>query len=307
MAGPPPSRSSSRGQTSLQNAPWVHLSAAGIEIGSETPTGRASNPLWALISAFSLTWSVREILWVLVVKDFKARYRAQALGLFWSFAHPLVMMITITIAFKYVLKVQIENFQIFYLIGSVIWQFFSNSVLATTGSMIDNAGLVKRTTFPRFLFPVAAILSHLIHFGLEMLLVFAFFFVFPQAYVFNSSLFALPLLILLLLVMLTGVGLTTSGLNVRYRDVYYLVTSTLTVAFWLTPVLFRIDMAPGWLRPLLRANPVAGVIEGARNVIMLGEWPSPSEIAPGAVSGLVMFFVGCAVFRRQNLHIADYV
>jgi lipopolysaccharide transport system permease protein len=307
MIGPSSPRSSSRGETNVQSAPWVHLSAAGVEVGVEIPTGKPSTPLRALTSAFSLTWSVREILWVLVVKDFKARYRAQALGLFWSFAHPLVMMVTITIAFKYVLKVDIEDFQIFYLIGAVIWQFFSNSVLATTGSMIDNAGLVKRTTFPRFLFPIAAILSHLIHFGLEMLLVFAFFFVFPHAYVFNASLFALPLLVLLMVVMLTGVGLTTSGLNVRYRDVYYLVTSSLTVAFWLTPVLFRIEMAPSWLRPLLRANPVGGVIEGARNVIMRGEWPKLSEIAPGAVTGLIVFFVGCAVFRRQNLHIADYV
>jgi lipopolysaccharide transport system permease protein len=307
MVGPSSSRSSSWGETNEGPAPWVHLSAAGIEIGTETPTGKASNPIRALLSAFSLTWAVREILWVLVVKDFKARYRAQALGLFWSFAHPLVMMVTMTIAFKYVLKVDIADFQIFYLIGSVIWQFFSNSVLATTGSMIDNAGLVKRTTFPRFLFPIAAILSHLIHFGLEMLLVFAFFFVFPHAFVFSASLFALPFLVLLLLVMLVGVGLTTSGLNVRYRDVYYLVTSILTVGFWLTPVLFRIEMAPSWLRVILRANPVAGVIEGARNVIMHGEWPRLSEIAPGAMTGIVVFFVGCAVFRRQNLHIADYV
>jgi ABC-2 type transport system permease protein len=303
----PSSPLSSRGVTSVQGAPWVHLSAAGIEIGLETPTGKASNPIRAFTSALSLTWSVREILWVLVVKDFKARYRAQALGLFWSFAHPLVMMVTITVAFKYVLKVQIENFQIFYLIGSVIWQFFSNSVLATTGSMIENSGLVKRTTFPRFLFPIAAILSHLIHFGLEMVLVFAFFFLFPRAYVFNASLFALPLLVLLLIVMLIGVGLTTSGLNVRYRDVYYLVTSTLTVLFWLTPVLFETEMAPSWLRPVLRANPVGGVIEGARDIIMHGEWPRLSDIAPGALTGLVVFFVGCAVFRRQNLHIADYV
>lgn len=291
----------------MLDAPWVHRSSVGIEIGIEIPTGKASNPLKALADAFALTWSVREILWVLVVKDFKARYRAQALGLFWSFAHPLVMMVTLTVAFKYVLKVQIQDFQIFYLIGSVIWQFFSNSVLSTTGSMMENGGLVKRTTFPRFLFPIATILSHLIHFGLEMLLVFAFYFVYPHAYVFNATLLALPLLALLLVVMLIGVGLTTCGLNVKYRDVYYLVTSTLTVLFWLTPVLFATEMAPNWLRPVLRANPVGGVIEGARAVIMHGTWPTFGDLAPSAATGVVVFLVGCAVFRRQNIHIADYV
>jgi ABC-2 type transport system permease protein len=217
------------------------------------------------------------------------------------------MMVTITIAFKHILKVDIPNFQIFYLIGAIIWQFFSNSVLATTGSMMDNGGLVKRTTFPRFLFPIATILSHLIHFGMEATLVFAFFFVYPEAYVFNASLLALPLLVLLLIVMLIGVGLTTSGLNVKYRDVYYLVTSALTVLFWLTPVLFSTRMAPSWLRPFLRVNPVGGVIEGARDIIMHGEWPRLGEMLPAAATGVVVFFVGCAVFRRQNLQIADYV
>jgi lipopolysaccharide transport system permease protein len=297
----------SRDGTGVLDAPWVHRSAVGIEIGIETPTGKASSPIQAFVTAATLTWSVRQTLWVLVVKDFKSRYRAQALGLFWSFAHPLVMMVTLTVAFRYILKVDIKNFQIFYLIGAIIWQFFSNSVLSTTGSMMDNGGLVKRTTFPRFLFPIATILSHLIHFGMETLLVFAFFLIYPEAYVFNASLLALPLLILLLVVMLIGVGLTTSGLNVKYRDVYYLVTSALTVLFWLTPVLFSTRMAPSWLRPVLTLNPVGGVIEGARDIIMHGEWPRLGEILPAAATGVFVFFVGCAVFRRQNLQIADYV
>jgi ABC-2 type transport system permease protein len=297
----------SRAPTPVLSAPWVHRSAAGVEIGGEAPSGSATNAVSAFLSACALTWSVREILWVLVVKDFKSRYRAQALGLFWSFAHPLVMMVTITVAFRHILKVNIENFQIFYLIGSVIWQFFSNSVLATTGSMIDNSALVKRTTFPRFLFPISTIFSHLILFAMEMILVFAFFFFYPAAYVLNMTLVALPLLMVILIIMLIGIGLATCGLNVRYRDVYYLVTSFITVFFWATPVLFPTSMAPDWLKPLLRLNPVGGVIEGAREVIMHGRFPSLEYVTPAAATAVVVFFVGCFVFRRQNIHIADYV
>jgi ABC-2 type transport system permease protein len=278
-----------------------------VEVGSETPSGLPTGPVDAFIGACVLAFSVREAFWVLVVKDFKSRYRAQALGLFWSFAHPLIMMVTLTIAFKHILKVQIANFQIFYLVGAVIWQFVSNSVLATTGSMLDNAGLVKRTTFPRFLFPVAAVCSHLIHFGMEMLLVFAFFLIYPEAYHFNASLLALPFLALFLVVINVGIGLTTCGLNVRYRDVYYLVTSVLTMGFWITPILYSTDMAPPWLRPILRLNPIGGVIEGARDVIMHGIWPRTEYVLPALVTAVTLFFIGCAVFRRQNLHIADYV
>ena len=103
---------------------WVHRSASGIEIGAETPTGVAVSAPRAFVAAVRIAWSLRETFWVVVAKDFKARYRAQSLGLFWSLAHPLVMMLTLTAAFQWVLRVQIENFPIFYLIGAVIWQLF---------------------------------------------------------------------------------------------------------------------------------------------------------------------------------------
>jgi ABC-type polysaccharide/polyol phosphate export permease len=264
-------------------------------------------PLGAFVAACALAFSLRQTLWVLVVRDFKSRYRAQALGLFWSFAHPLVMMVTVTIAFRHVLKVQIENFQIFYLIGAVIWQFFSNSALATTGAMIDNATLVKRTTFPRFLFPIATVFSHALHFCMESALVFAFYVFYPEAYRFNGTLLALPFLALLLVTINIGVGLLTCGLNVRYRDVYYLVTSVLTMGFWVTPIIYPTDMAPPLLQPILRLNPIGGVMEGARDVLMRGQWPRAEYTLPAVATGLVLFILGCAVFRRQNLHIADYV
>jgi ABC-type polysaccharide/polyol phosphate export permease len=296
-----------QGRSRVLDAEWVHRTVHGVEIGTEIPRGKVSGGLEAFVSAVKLGWSLRRILWVLVVKDFKSRYRAQSLGLFWSLAHPLVMMVTMTVAFQLVLKVKIPHFPVFYLIGSVIWQFFTNVLLATTGSMTENAGLVKRTTFPRFLFPIAAALSHVIHLGMELGLVFAFFFVFPDAYHFNVTLLALPLLLALLLVILIGVGLMTSTLHVKFRDLYYMVTSLITVGFWGTPILFTTEMAPPWARVLFRLNPLAGVIEGSRDIIMKGQWPQLAYIVPAAIMGVVLFFLGCVVFRRQELEMADYV
>src|SRR5258708_4656097 len=92
--------------------PWVHRSALGTEIGVDLPSGKPHGPVESFGLALSEAWALRETLWVLVLKDFKARYRAQSLGLFWSLAHPLVMMTTLTIAFRYILRVQIENFSV---------------------------------------------------------------------------------------------------------------------------------------------------------------------------------------------------
>ncbi len=288
-------------------APWIHRTARGVETGEEIPTGSVESAIQALGSAARLGWSLRGTFWVLVAKDFKGRYRAQSLGLFWSLAHPLVMMVTLTVAFQWILRVQIPSFPVFYLIGAIFWQLFTNALLATTGSLLENGGLIKHTTFPRFLFPISTVFSHLIPFGMEMMLVFAFFSVLPSAYHFNATLVALPLLVLLLVILLVGMGLIASVLNVRYRDLYYVLTSILTIGFWVTPILYSTAMAPERLRPLLRLNPIGCIIEIARDIIMNGRWPRADYLAPVAVEALAIFFLGAFVFRRQGLHIADYV
>ena len=286
---------------------WVHHSHTGIELGREVPTGRLMGAIPAFTAACALTWELRKALWVLVLKDFKARYRAHALGLFWSLAHPLVMMATLTIAFQYVLQVRINNFAIFFLIGSVYWQFFSNALTSGTGSLMENGALVKTTTFPRFLFPIAGVLSQLIHFAMESVLILVFFFFFPSAYTLNVTLVALPLLVVLMVMMLIGATFITSVLHARYRDLYYIVSSVLTVGFWLTPILYSTSMAPERLRPLLRLNPMGGIIESAREIIMSGRWPTMDLILPAVVASVVLFSSGCVVFRRENVHVADFV
>jgi lipopolysaccharide transport system permease protein len=285
----------------------MHRTARGLEIGGEHPSGDTQGAVIALFRAVATTWRLRKTLWVLVLKDFKSRYRAQALGLVWSFAYPLVMMVTITIAFDYILRVPIPHFPIFYLVAAVFWQWFSNATLAATGTFIDNGALVKKTTFPRYLLPIASVLANGINFLMEWLLVFAFYFIFPAAYRFNITLVALPLLAVLQLVMMIGVSLITSTLNVRYRDVYYIVTSMITIGFWASPILYSTAMAPEWLRRILRLNPLSGVMEGARRVVMHGTWPDPPTLLPGLATALVVFIVGCIVFRAQNLRLSDHV
>jgi lipopolysaccharide transport system permease protein len=287
--------------------PWVHRSARGIELGNETPTGKVEPGLRALVSAVRLAWSMRETFWVLVAKDFKARYRAQSLGLFWSLAQPLVMMATTSIAFDWILHVQIPNFPIFYLIGAVCWQLVSNVLTATTNTMLDNAGLIKHTTFPRFLFPLSATFSNLIPFGMELVLVFAFYPVFPTAYRVNEAVIALPFVVLLLLVILMGLGLMTSALNARYRDVSYIVTSVLTVGFWATPIIYSSKMAPDSLRPFMMLNPAGYTIETLRGILMEGRFPQASYTAMIAVEAIAIFLAGAAVFRVHGRRIADYV
>jgi ABC-2 type transport system permease protein len=286
---------------------WVHHSRAGIEVGGLRPTGKIDSVGAAFLSSVSSAWELRKALWVLVLKDFKGRYRAHALGLFWSLAHPLVMMATMTVAFRYIMRIQIKNFAVFYLIGAIYWQFFSNAITSGGNSLMDNGGAVKTTTFPRFLFPVAAVLSQLIHFAMENVLIVLFFFFFPSAYNFNGTIVLLPVLVVVLLMLVIGLSLMLAPIHPRYRDLQYIVSSVLTVGFWLTPILYSTSMAPPQLRPILRLNPIGGIIESAREIIMRGRLPSGVYLLPAVAIAIVVFIVGCAVFRRQNVRVADYV
>jgi ABC-type polysaccharide/polyol phosphate export permease len=147
----------------------------------------------------------------------------------------------------------------------------------------------------------------MISMGLEALLLFALYFVFPDAYQFSVTLVALPLLVLLIFLQVAGIGLMTSGLNVHFRDVQYIVSSMLVVGFWVSPLLYSSSMAPPALMPILHINPLTGVMDGARDIVLNGRWPDPVYLIPSAVWAVVLFLAGCAVFRRLNLTTSDYI
>lgn len=292
---------------SVENTPWVHVTPSGTVFGGETPTGSMRGPLQSLLLAFATTLSLRSTLWILVLKEFKSRYRAQALGLVWSLAYPLVMMVTVSLAFVYVLRVDIPNFPIFYLLAAIFWHWFSNALLSATSIFTENGSLVKRTTFPRYLLPVSRVLASFLSFLTEWILVIGFYFAFPDAFAFTYRVVALPLLCLITCALLVGASLMLSVLDVRYRDVYYMVTSVLTVGFWLSPILYPVEKAPEHLRWMFYLNPMTGVIEGARAVLMHGRWPSLVQLGSAAAMAGLVFVIGCLVFRRYNLTLADHL
>jgi ABC-type polysaccharide/polyol phosphate export permease len=296
-----------RSLRSLEETPWVHVTPRGTSFGGESPAGVVRGPLQSLLVALATTYNVRSTLWILVLKEFKARYRAQALGVFWSLAYPLVMMLTVSAAFVYVLRVEIANFPIFYLIGAIFWHWFSNGLLSATSIFTENSSLVKRTTFPRYLLPMSRVLASFLSFLTEWSLVIGFYFFFPDAFAFTYRIVALPLLFFIMFVLLSGTSLILSVLDVRYRDTYYMVSSVLTVGFWVSPILYPVEKADAQLRWLLYLNPVSGIMEGARAILMHGQWPSLWQLAPAAALSLVVFLAGCAMFRHFNLTLADHL
>lgn len=249
----------------------------------------------------------REVLRTLVAKDFKARYKDKALGRFWSLADPLVMVIVFTIVFEYIFKTGQEFFPLFLLIAMTPHRFFTNSVNAAAQSGLENAQLVKKVAFPRVILPIACVLSHMRHFFIELSLVLLLFLFFPEAFHLSLNLLWLPVVFAVQVVFILGVSLMVAGLNVRYRDTQYMLNSTLLILYWMTPIFYPFSFVPPKIARVLEWNPLVGVIESYRAILLRGAPPDAHQMIIAAIASTLMLVIGALVFRKYEKIFADYL
>lgn len=248
-----------------------------------------------------------QVLQVLTRSDFRSRYRAQALGVVWSLLNPLVMMGIMSIIFTQVFRSTTRHFPVFLLIGLILWQWVQNSVSAATQVFVHNADVIKRTVFARWLLPVSSVLSYGINFCIESLALLLFVPFFPDAFRLSPALLLIPLLLLALVLALIGVALATSVLNVIYRDVAYLVNTALLLLYWLTPVIYPIQVVPEPFRSVLRWNPFGAIITALRGALMEGKVPDALGALTIVVPVALLLLGGALIFRHYERMVLDHV
>ena len=189
----------------------------------------------------------RQLIIALTVRDLKARYRGSVLGYFWSLANPLMLLGVYTLVFmKFFPRPDLQPFPLFLFAGILPWTFFAGAVLESTNAISSNAGLIKKVMFPAEALPLVVVASHLVHFVLALpiliaaLLVCHFFGLSPLSPV---MLFA-PLVILLQTAFISGVALIVSSASVLFRDLRDLVTNLMQLLFFLTPVIYPMNILP---------------------------------------------------------------
>jgi homopolymeric O-antigen transport system permease protein len=278
---------------------WLHRTAArtwsGALDGKRAPGAPTRGPRWTYV------------LRMLTRYEFHARYRAQALGVVWSFLNPLVMMAILSLIFTHVFPSATKNFPIFVLIGLVVWQWVSAATNAATLAFVSNADVVKRTVFARQLLPLSMVLSYGINFLMEASLLLVFIPIFSSSFKLSPALLLVPVLLGWLLVLLSGVALMVSVLNVIYRDLAYLVQTGLYILYWLTPVIYPLDVVPEPYQTVLKCNPIGAILTALRGAIMLGDVPSPLGWTSIVLPSLVVFGLGWVVFRHYERMVLDYV
>jgi lipopolysaccharide transport system permease protein len=252
-------------------------------------------------------WDYRELLYFLMWRDIKVRYKQTALGAAWAVLQPALTMIVFSVFFGRLGGIPSDGvpYPIFTYAALLPWQLFSHALSESGNSLVTNQNLVTKVYFPRLVIPVAPVLAGLVDFAIASSILFVLFFWYGV--VPSLAVLALPLLILLALTTAVGVGLWLSALNVRYRDVRYTIPFLSQLWMFLSPVAYPASMVPEQWRTLYGLNPMAGVVEGFRWALLGTDAPSPAMLIASVFVAIFLFIGGLYYFRRMEQTFADVV
>lgn len=250
-------------------------------------------------------WDYRDLLYFLVQREIKTRYRQMALGPLWIIIQPLVNMVIYSILFGVVAKMSSDGlpYTVFSYAGLLPWGYFSGAANRAANSLISNQALISKVYFPRLLVPLVSVLSGLADFGVSFLILLAmmlFYGIIP-----SLNILTIPFFLLLAAATSMAVGLWTAALTVRFRDVGYMVSYGLQAWMFATPVVYSITVVSEQWRWLYRLNPMTGVIEGFRwSVLNTGDAPGLTLYLSASLV-LLLLISGAYLFRAAERTIVD--
>lgn len=247
----------------------------------------------------------RDLLWFLTWRDIRARYAQSVLGIGWAVIQPVFQMIVFTIILGRLAGIPSDGapYALFSFVALVPWTFFSNSLTGATQSLIANSGMLGKVYFPRIVLPLSAVAGKSVDFMIASVVLGMMLIWFGMTP--GISLIALPVLILITVMTACGLGFWLSALAVQYRDVAYSLQFFVQIGMYVSPVVYATSMVPPIWQPVYTLNPMVGVIEGARSML-LGTIPFPTLwVVQGALISLALFLSGLLFFRRQERFFAD--
>lgn len=260
---------------------------------------------WASLNLREL-WAHRELLYFLIWRDVKVRYKQTLLGAAWAVLQPVATMVVFSLFFGRLAGVPSEGipYPVFTLAGLVPWTFFSQGLTQAANSLVGNQSLITKVYFPRLAIPAASVLSGLVDFALAFLILLGIMLgygIVPSA----RALWILPLLVLAFVTAL-GVGLWLSALNVQFRDVRYVLPFLAQIWLLATPIAYPSSLLSEPWRTVYGLNPMAGVVEGFRWALLGTAAPGPI-LAASALAALALLASGALYFRRMERTFADVV
>lgn len=247
----------------------------------------------------------RSLLNQLVKRDLKVKYRRSVLGYLWSLLNPLLMMLVITAVFSTLFKVKITHFPVYLLLGTVLFNFFSEASSSAMSSIVSGGALIKKVYIPKYIFPLSRALSSFVQMLFSLGAVLIVILIDHVPFSWTMLLFPLPLLYTL--VFAIGAGLFLSVCNVFFRDTAHLYGVVLTAWSYLTPLFYPEDILPQHLRFMLKFNPLHHFISMFRQVMLYAQLPSLKENMICIGISLLTLIIGLLFFRKHQDRFILYI
>ena len=256
-------------------------------------------------------WQYRELLYFLVWRDLKIRYKQTALGVAWIIIQPLVSMAIFSFLFGGLLNVPHEGipYPLFAFAALLPWNYFANTLAKSSTSLVSNANLISKVFFPCLLLPLSCILSGLVDFAVSFVILLFFLLFYNVAL--TWIVLILPLFLILAILISLGFSLWFSSLNVRFRDVNYMIPFIIQIWMYITPVIYGATLIPENYRFFFNLNPMTGVVEGFRWALLSGTTQAALEMGSLFIASIAITFVvlisGLIFFHSTERTFADYI
>ena len=246
----------------------------------------------------------KELIRTLVVSDLKTKYSSSVLGFAWSMLNPLLMMLVLYFVFSNMFTSQ-ENFIVYLLTGILAWRFFAMGTTMAMGSIVGKSNLVTKVYIPREILTLSVTISSLISSILEFLVLIPLLIILKAGI--SSTILFFPLIHLLSFLIIYGLGLILSSLFVYYRDLNQIWDVVLQVGFFLSPIMYPLSLVPPKYMSYYMLNPITRLIGMYRDIFIYGTIPGISDFLIVLMFGLLLLFIGSALFKRLSRRFAEEV
>lgn len=239
----------------------------------------------------------REMIFQLVGRELRGRYKASVLGFLWTFLNPLFQMLVYTIVFSFIMRNGIENFSIFLFVSLIPWNFFSTAVSNGASCVVHQENLIKKIYFPRIILPIAYVTSAFINLLLTFVVIFVVLFITGFGVSLKAVCF-LPVVMIIEYILALGICMLVSSLTVYFRDLEYILSIITMAWMYLTPILYTVDMVPDEFRNLFNLNPMTPIILAFQQILYHKDVPNAGTLMHAAIVGVVILIIGYAVYDK---------
>jgi lipopolysaccharide transport system permease protein len=257
-------------------------------------------------------WNYRDLLWLLVRRDFVSFYKQTIFGPLWFFIQPIFTTITFTIIFGNLAGISTSGAPkpLFYMAGTIAWNYFADCLNKTSTVFRDNANIFGKVYFPRLIMPLSIIFSNLVKFGIQLVLfvlLLIYYMVQGSKIEPNFYILLFPVVIILMALLGLGLGLIITALTTKYRDLIFLVTFGVQLLMYATPIIYPLEAAPEKYRNLIALNPLSGLVETVRYGFLGTGHFYTGAFVYSVVASLIIFLLGLVIFNRVEKNFVDTV